>query len=247
MTESVISKENIELRFGNFKYDKIIPFSHSQRDYTVAILNGKSGLIDINGRELTEFIYDDMSNEIEDESYYEVGWIHFEHPYDKLCRMRLNGKWGLLDNNGNIVVDFKFANPVQEWGENFIIGKSEKEAYKEFVIDKNGNIHSELCFDGIIPCSEFAIVIQNKKYGIIDKNYKIIVDYKYDYLYAGYTDKFLTAKIGKKWGIIDLKENIILDFIYQDIEIENYNKKCVFKAKYNNKYALFNIKGKRIA
>lgn len=42
-------------------------------------------------------------------------------------------------------------------------------------------------------------------------------------------------------------ENIILDIIYDDIEIEKYNNKHIFKVKYNSKYALANEKGEIIS
>jgi hypothetical protein len=246
MTKSLLQK-NIELIFGNFKYDIIIPFYHVKKGYTVAVLNGKSGLIDYNGNQLTEFIYDDMSKEFEDESYFGVGWVHFENRYDKYCRMRLNGKWGLLDNNGNVIVDFKYSNPVQEWGENFIIAENKNNSYTETVMDKNGNIHSELSFERIIPHSDFAFVIKNEKYGMIDNNFNTIIECKYDCLYSDYDSKFISAEKDHKWGILDLNENVVIDLLYQDIEIEKYNDNYIFKVKYNDKYALFNEDGKRIA
>lgn len=238
----------MELTKENFKYDKIISFNHAQKGYTVAILNGKAGLINFEGKELTEFIYDDMSKEFDDESYYEVGWVHFENRYDRYCRMRLNGKWGLLDSNGNVVVDFKYSNPVQEWGENFIIGEGiDDDSYIEYVMDKNCNIHYDLSFDRIIPNTDFAIVVKNGKYGIIDSNFKTIIDNKYDHLCADYGEKLIQAQKNGKWGIIDLNENIILDLIYQDIAIDKYNNKYAFRVEYNNKIALLNEKGERIA
>lgn len=237
----------MELTKEKFKYDKIIPFAHAQKDFTVAVANGKSGLINFDGKQITEFIYDDMSNEFDDESYYDVGWVHFENRNDEYCRMRLNGKWGLLDGKGNVIVDCKFSNPVQEWGEKFIIGEGNDNSYVEYPMDKDGNIHYELAFDRIIPHSDFAIVVKNEKYGIIDNNFETIIDFKYDRLYTCYNEKFICVQIGDKWGIIDIQENILLDLIYDDVEIEKYDNKYIFKVKYSNKYALFNEKGEIIS
>ena len=237
----------MELTKEIFKYDKIIPFAHAQKDFTVAIINGKSGLINFAGKQITEFIYDDMSREFDDESYYDVGWVHFENRDDKYCKMRLNGKWGLLDGKGNTIVDFKFSNPVQEWGENFIISEGDDNSYVEYPMDKYGNIHYELTFDRIIPHSDFAIVVKNEKYGIVDNNFKTVIDLKYDRLCTCYNNKFICAQICDKWGIIDIQKNVLLDFIYDDVEIEKYNDTYIFKVKYNNKYALLNVNGEIIS
>ena len=244
MTKTYQKKLNVIS--NNFKYDKILNFE--DRKYTVAILNGKSGLIDINGSPLTEFIYDDLSEEFEDDFGYEFGWVNFRNKYDKYCRMRLNDNWGLLDKNGNIVVDFKYSNPVQEWGENFIIELDKDEfSVNSFVMDKNNNIRLDLMFDCIYPRIGYAIVQKDYKYGILNKDLQLIIGCKYDYLQGGDGYKYLEATLYDKCGVIDLDENIILDFIYDKVTVEKSNNKYVFKAELNNKSALFNENGDRIA
>ena len=144
--------------------------------------------------------------------------------------------------------NFKYSNPVKEWGENFIICEcNDDDSYIEYVMYKNGNIHYDLCFDRIIPNTDFAIVVKDEKYGIIDNNFKTIIELKYDRLCADYDNKLIQAQKNGKWGIIDSYENIILDLIYQDVAIDKYNNKYAFRVEYNNKIALFNEKGERVA
>ena len=246
MAESSL-QENVELMFGNFKYDRIVPFYHSNNNYTVAIMNGKSGLIDFNGKQLTEFIYDDLSKEFVEEFPDDFGWMHFENSWNKYCRMRLNGKWGLLDKNGNIVVDFKYLNPVQEWGENFIIQSEEENFCTQLIIDRNQNVIKELYYDSITPEGEYAFVIKNGKCGLINNEFQTLIKCKYDSLHKMYEHKYLSAYNADKSGVVDLKGNVILDIIYDMVEIAKFDNKYTFSVKSNNKYALFNEEGIRIA
>ena len=61
----------------------------------VAELNGKFGLIDIQNQNLTAFIYDDMFVS-----------------EDKIYASK-NKKWGRIDKKGNIIVDFKYYDPME--------------------------------------------------------------------------------------------------------------------------------------
>lgn len=237
-------KTMVELMFGNFKYDRILQFDG--RDVTVAVLKGKSGLIDFAGNLVTEFIYDDLSEEFYDDIGYDLGWINFPLNNNKYCSMRLNNRWGLIDKKGNVVVDFKYSNPVKEWGENFII-ETDKNEGKSFIMDSKNTIHVDLNFDFIEPRSNYAIVTKDDKDGIIDANLQTLIPCEYDFLNFDDKNKYIRASKNGKVGIIDLKENIILDFIYEDIDIEKFYGNYIFRVYFNDKYALFNEKGERIA
>ena len=160
--------------------------------------------------------------------------------------MRLNGKWGLLDSNGNVVVDFKYSNPVQEWGENFIIRLNRKCAGEEkstyFIMDKNKNIHAELNFDSIYPHANFAIVEKDNRYGIIDKDLKFTVAVVFDYLMpARYENEYLCGSKSGRWGILDYKGNIIFGFMYEEVSVEKIDGKYIFKLMSGGKWSLFNF------
>ena len=251
----VILTDAENLKVKNFKYDKILSFWGER--CTIAVLNGKAGLIDYNGNQLTEFIYDDLSDDLDDffeEVCLDIGYMPFGHKEsktwsahsgvimnEKYCSMRLNGKWGLLDEKGQTIIDFKYSNPVIDWGDNFII---------ETNMDKNKKIHVDLNFMGICPQGEFSVVVKNGKWGIIDKNLNTIINCKYKHLYIDTRNKYILAENDDhKIGVIDFDENIIIDFLYNNIIIcylEN-QKKYLFRAKYNGKYALFNEKAEQIA
>ena len=102
------------------KYEKIIPFQDIE--YTVAIHNGKAGLISKEGEPLTEFIYDNLEDYYKNEFldvFDDLGVENVEHwkltafENKKYCSLRLNGKWGLLNNKGEVVLDFKYNSQLK--------------------------------------------------------------------------------------------------------------------------------------
>jgi len=86
------------------KYDRIMPFYNT--DYTLAIVNGKAGMIDLEGNPLTDFIYDDLSEQYL--NLQEGAWTI----YHNCCSLSLNGKWGLLDGKGRIIIEFMYDNNI---------------------------------------------------------------------------------------------------------------------------------------
>ena len=107
----------------------------------------------------------------------------------------------MLDDKGNIVVGFKYSNPIQELGENFVISEGDNTSGVEYILDKNRKVHTKMRFDRIIPHSDYAIVIKNEKYGIIDNNFKTKISFKYDCLYSDYNGKYLIAKKAKNMAL----------------------------------------------
>ena len=89
--------------------------------------------------------------------------------------------------------------------------------------------------------------MKNGKCGMINNHFEQIIDCKYDSLHLQYTHRYLSAYNGDKCGVINLQGNVILDLIYDMVEIAEFDNEYVFRAKYNNKLALFNEQGERIA
>lgn len=74
-------------------YDKIYPFYAKQDGVTIAIKDGKSGLIDTNGRELTDFAYDYINFLTDD--YGNIGGYKCGQFYDE--------KITVFDKHGNLL------------------------------------------------------------------------------------------------------------------------------------------------
>ncbi len=212
-----------ELIFGNFKYDDIMPFCGT--NYTVAILNGKAGLIDLNGTSLTEFIYDDLREYCDDEDECNI-WLIM----GKYCTMRLNDKWGVLDDKGNVVYDFIYDNEIEmldheEYIYVYANGKTR-------VMDKDLKPILKNDYDLIDKaCDDLFSVKINNKYGYVDKDDKIIIDFIYDEASPFNEYDLANVKVNDKWGIINKAGAFVQECIYDDINDWDEDEKIIHACK----------------
>ena len=234
------------------KYEKIIPYQDIE--YTVAILNGKAGLITKEGEPLTEFIYDDLEDYYKNEFldvFDDLGVEDIEHwkltAYEnkKYCSLRLNGKWGLLNNKGEVVLDFKYNSPLK------VIERDDlpyhylntnvllNENWEEF-IDKNKYDH--IAYNATV-CA--LVYFKNLKFGLMNLNCEFVTEPKFDDIDI-YNEipsgAFFVSEDCKK-GVIDKDGKVILDSIYDEISYEIKEKEIFFIAKAKNHEFKFNNKG----
>ena len=85
----------------------------------------------------------------------------------------------------------------------------------------------------------FVVKNNDNKYGLVNRQFKQVIDYKYDMIYnLSNVDEFVALKDGK-YGVISPKDEIILDFEYDYIEyVGNYKllvKNNSIGVLYNNK------------
>ena len=226
--------------FDGFQYDKIINFNYM--NFTIAIKNGKAGLIDINGKPLTDFIYDDLTD------YYgkdedNAGWMVYEDDY---CVMRLNGKWGVLNYNCKVIIDFQYDDEITTYSVEDKIIVVQNGNYS--LIDINGNLITNE-YDTIMPqINGYACVTLGDDVGIINSNGELVIDCKYQWVEVSNSSYFAVKTHDDFWGVVDTTQKVILDFKYDNINICNSKdgKNVVFVAELDNKSALFNTTGERI-
>jgi hypothetical protein len=88
-------------------------------------------------------------------------------------------------------------------------------------INKKGEFVTELVFeDAKNFVNGLAVVKNNGKYGVINMDFELVIDYDYDILYfTGQIDKdFIVVKISTgKWGVIDSSGKVHIDFTYDYI------------------------------
>lgn len=140
-------KEMVELMFGNFKYDNIACFSNV--NYTVATLSGKAGLIDLKGNPITDFIYDDLTQENIDDSEIDKMIDYFHFVNSNYYSLRLNNKWGVLNNKGETIVDFIYDERIEICSQDFFIVRKDKYG----VINSNKKIILDCIYENIQECS----------------------------------------------------------------------------------------------
>lgn len=151
-----IIKDNNEVNLP--QVDEVMVYKES--NVLVIARNGKYGMIDYNGREIMKCKYDFFRGEMDGYSFSAI----------------LGGKWGIVDNQGNVIVDFLFDEIYGDSG-NLILAKLDG---KYGFIDRNCEIVIPFKYDyannfknGIAP------VCINYRWGIIDINDKILIECKF--------------------------------------------------------------------
>jgi len=111
------------------------------------------------------------------------------------------------------------------------------------------------------PNAENNIIINNdKKYGLTDKNNKIILNMEYDSIknYSnnswgtngeGYKKNVYIIEKNKLYGLADTKGNILYEPQFESIWYVGYNNLCqgrYLKIRKDNKYAIFDIDKKEL-
>ena len=176
-----------------------------------------------------------------------------------------NGKWGVIDNKGDIIVDTDYDNMVIVLDKNKPMfacvyeSDFDQETYKVKIIDDNGEeLLSE--FEGLFPLensdqkeswyeSNTLRYTSNGKYGLVDFNGKTILEPEYDNLYVmpGVKKVVIVEKDGKK-GLVDCTlGDIIIEPNYIDISpcTEDFERGYIVKDE-NNKLGIITPDKKQV-
>lgn len=221
----VISDSTLEMEKNVLSYEK----------------DGKYGLIDYSGKELSKAIYDKVSS----------------LPNKPGCILvKKDGLYGVLDSNGNTVIDVKY-NTIK--GDEY---SSETEGYTKtgYIVSEKTNtgiIYGYINYEGkmliepkyelITRCLEYEeddvylIFMNNGKKGVI-KNKKIIIKPKYQSInYYNVSHIFVVNKNGK-YGFFQNNGDVILEPIYTDCSLAgNY-----ISVKKDDSMMLYDIHGNLI-
>ena len=243
--------EDVDDGYHNFMYVKkngkwgvvdkktgkeIVSYLYEKLDYCsqklISVRQGtKWGLIDKNGNVVQECKFDKRLQV----GYYKNG--------DKWINTEINGKHGLLDENGREIypaeseetVDFYEKNNITSVKKNGKYGLINREGREIYPAESEGHIW----VDG-----DIAIVEKNGKYGAINKEGRIIYPITADSMriYGGMVTVSNSINgQGYKSGLFDSNGNEVLPIKYNGIDYQN----GVFTV-YDGKYGIFNAKGKQI-
>lgn len=179
-----------EIMITPFNYDDATKFIDGLACVKV---NSKWGIIDKQGREISEIKYSSK--------------ISFSEGF--AC-VSLNGKYGFIDKFGQEVIAIKY-----EDGNSFHEGlASVKFNGKYGFIDKQGDEIIPFEYDNVWLFSEgLACVEINDNYGFINKKGSLIIAIKYERVYS-FTEGLAAVRLDRKWGFIDKKGNEIIPIKY---------------------------------
>ena len=219
----VINKEGIEVLNGN--YDKIINILRNPEDGVIYQKNNKYGVMNLSGESIIEAKYEEIK----------------EGKTGKIIAKE-NGKYGIIDLTGKTELEFKY-NGIN-YNEKADLYVAEDENYNNEILDSNYNVKlSGILIDlddekgyieirkddeykyynlkieekneaDIFTSNTLFISKKNGKYGFVDKDNKVIVDYIYDDATKQNQYGFAGVKKDGKWGVINKEGKLIQEPIY---------------------------------
>lgn len=201
-------------------YDNSVNFIN--RNYCVAIKNGKAGVIDKHNNEIVSFSHDPETLKCYEElgiivcdRQGRVGAFNFNKKiiipfvYSKIGYFNnigkaiaiKNSKYGIIDNKGNIVVDFLY-DEMGDYDQCYIgddrLISMRKKKHWGFIDDSGNEIISPQYEEVRGFFGDWAPVKKNGKWGFIDERGNIIVELIYDDLYSYGENSATVYKDGKK-------------------------------------------------
>ena len=226
----LVGKDGNEVLSLNQNYDEITSVLKT-KDAGVIVKKGKKyGVINLNGENVIEFNYDEL-----------------KETKSGIFIFKKNGKYGIIDLDNNEKVSAKYTNITYQEASDMYI--AEKENFESDIIDDTFNVKLSgmlLAFnneEGYIKIKNQENVSyynfkfeekhdteifanhtlflrkQNGKYGFVDKDGNVVVDYQYDDATDQNDYGFAGVKKDGKWGSIDTNGKVIQEPIYN---LDNY-------------------------
>lgn len=255
----LIEVEDNDGNYGciNIKGDEIIPckylysmeYIENKELMLVTVHNADSssfedhGLVDLNGNEVIP--------------PQEDFWVDKTYKTSDILPVKLNGKYGYMDCQGNVVIPIEY-DYASEFGKNglAIVTKDGN----SYIIDKSGNVQSQ-CNNSYTYVDSFeenglAGVFDGEYHGFINTKGEEIIPCKYDlvdkiffkqksyYFYKNNLAKVIIEE-GEDYydGVIDSSGNEIIPCEYDTCVVFDNDRISVSK---NDKYGLFDFKGNNI-
>ena len=194
----------------------------SNKSYSIAITNEEKFKI-----------YENTTNKLKDEEFE-----YLEYIYDDCFITFKNQKFGIIDINNNIVVDFKYdsiqkipnSKMVQATdfrkdttdfiiGNNVIVTMKQSEVYTEgnYIILQSDSDRKYIDFEGNILESsklfekELYAFESSGKWGFVDKDGQVVIEPTYEFVTEFNEYGFAGIKKGGKWGCINIDGEIVAE------------------------------------
>lgn len=223
--DSKVLNQNNEEMFSEYELVEPIRLKNVESDlmYEKSVLkyyqNGKYGLIDFEGKQITEPIYDSI-----DSLPYKEGELLVSQ----------EGKTGVINIKGNLMVDisygsievdgyYKDENKYKYAG--YITSITTNEGYRYGYVNYKGqkvleNEYNEISRINDIDDDENAYLIsaKNGQYGVI-KNKEQILNNEYQSIRYDGTNNLFVIEKSRKFGVVDINGNVIIEPTYNQIDI----------------------------
>lgn len=216
--------------FGNYGIKFDLDFNSPNPNEIVLSKNGKWGITNLAGEEKAPFIYDSI--------YY----YHLDN--QQVYVASLGDKNGMVDLNSRkeifpFIYDWIFLND----DETAILAIDNKCG----VMNLSGDVLIPFIYDDIRIGGSLITVCKNEKWGFLDKDGKITIDFKYDY--ESTFENEISAIVGNMdsngnllMGVIDENDTIVLPIIYCDI-YDYYDENAYIVSDFLGNYGAYDYYG----
>lgn len=216
-----------------------IPFEKSVLKYKE---NGKFGLLGMDGKKVTEAIYDSLSA-----IKYKEGMFLVKQE-DKVGIINMNGKNVIPIEYETISADNYYHEETLYQRAGFIVSKKTDAGYRYGYINYKGNIILKPEYTEIERVTEiqddqdsYLVALKDGQAGLL-KNKKVILNYEYEDIgYNSYNDVFVIQRNGKQ-GIADRKGNIKIGVEYDNILFGG----IYINATKNGELSVLDMKGNQV-
>ena len=218
-----------------------IPFENTVLKYK---RDDRYGLISLEGKEITDAIYEEISSVT-----YKEGML----------LVKQDGKYGVININGKVVIKPEYDNITvdnyydvntgyQRTG--FIVCSIKDEGYRYGYVDYRGKKILDTIYTEVERVTDledekdvYIVAYKDGQAGLL-KNKKLILDYEYeDIIYYAYNDVFIVQRNGKQ-GITDRKGKIKIDTKYTNISFGGIYVNAVDE---NNETKILDLNGNELS
>lgn len=199
----------------------------------------KYGLISIEGKKITDAIYDEIES-----IAYKIDCV----------AVKQNDKYGVVDKTGKTIVQPEYDRISSDYFSSekskynyagFIVSVTNNDGYRYGYIDYKGKVILKAEYTQIdrIPLESsekdiYLIGYKNGQAGLL-KNKKSILPFEYEYMEFNSDNNVVLVKKANKCGVVNLKGKYIIPLEYDGIDIEG---NCI-NAEKNNATTIFDING----
>ena len=242
---SKILNENGDEIYTNYTNIQAIPNNNtsSQNSYQPWILrykeDGKYGLLNINGKKITDPIYDSIET-----LEYKDGVLKVSQG-DKYGLISLDGKVIIKPEYNSISTDGYYNQDSKYETAGYIVNVKTDEGYRYSYINSEGKQILDTMFTSLKRITEikednnvYLITYKNGLAGLL-KNGQTIIENEYEDIEYDSTNNILSLQKNAKQGVYDLSGNMILPIQYDSIKFMG----IYINAEQNGELLVFNATG----
>ncbi|MBQ6992540.1 MAG: WG repeat-containing protein [Clostridia bacterium] len=156
--------------------------------------------------------------------------------YEKALRVSKDGKYGLIDLEGNKLLECEYEEikALQGAESNILIKKDGKMG----LVNEAGQKIIDTTYNNILTLeegytNEYIIVNENNQHGIITTSGKITVEPQYENIKYVNSSDYYAIKAGESWKLVNTNGEAFLDGLYNEIlEVKGDNIIVVKDGKY---------------